>query len=602
MRSTAFKHGQNTTQHLDKKRAMNTFVRIIIFLFILSFIIPSLNIQAAEPGSIYVLYPSGGSWYNGDSITISWNSYNAGSSVNIELYSSGSYYSTIVSNTWNSDSGSYNNYYWTPSGIPSGSYYQIKITSAINSTIFDYGGYFSIIERSITVTSPKGGETLIGGEMHKITWDSQNIAGYVNIYLYKGDSLIQNLAYISNSYTRSFSWYIDTSLASGSSYRIRISASSYSDIYDYSNYFTIDQRTITVTSPQQDSNWYIGETYQITWQSHLAGDTVDIKLYEKTATDIYFTSSQRLSIASSTNNDGSYMWTVPSFLPPTTPYRILIVSTTYDHAEDMSDAFNVIERDIHVTSPLSGNTWFIGEQYNITWDSKNAGDLVSLEFFREGVMETYLAVNVTNNGSFLWSIPDSFPTGTTCMIKIQSTAHPSLSGISEYFSVERKSISVSIPDDEAEIWYKEEHHRIIWVSKGTNDTVKIELFLEGVSTRMISSNTSNNGEFLWPIPADLAVNSRYQIKITSLQDERIFGFTSGYIQIENTFLQQWSGTIILFIIVSISFSLFYLFIIKKWRERIAAEATETDLQLNTRWPVRLSEEEYERIWEKNRDE
>ena len=556
-----------------------------------------MHTSMAASGWIIVSSPSGGIWYNGDTLSISWTSFDAGSAVDIEIYAAGSYYSTIASDVYNSGS-----YQWSiPLTIPQGVSYQIKVTSSINSSISDYSTYFSIYERSITITSPTGGETIFGDDTYTIRWETKNLYDSVYLYLFKGDTSVSYLAYISSQYIKSFSWWLGDSLTPGSTYRIKIISSSHSEIFDYSDYFTIDQRTITITSPEQDSTWYLGETYQIAWQSHHAGDIVDIILNEDKGDNMVI---NRLTIASDTSNDESYLWTVPSSLPLSSAYYILIVSKSYHqitiNAYDKSEIFTIAERYIHVTSPASSETWFVGESYNITWAAKNAGDKVNIEFFRSGVMETLLAVNISNAGWYLWSIPEEFPIGTTCNIKIRSTKYSTLFGISAYFSVERKSISVS-PPTENEKWYKGEQYKIIWTSKGVTSPVKIELFLEGVSTRMISSNTSNTGEFLWTIPTDIIASSQYQIKITSLGDEQIYGFTQGYLPIENTFLQQWLGTIILLTGVSVAFAIIYVFIFKKWRDRIAAESTESESQLNKTWATRLSEEEYERIWENKRD-
>ena len=100
-----------------------------------------------EPGSpsITVTSPNGGEdWEPGTSHSITWNSANlSGNYVGIQLYSSGSYVSSISSST--TDDGSYT---WSISSSQTESdYYQVKIYSTSESSISDYSdSYFTIEE------------------------------------------------------------------------------------------------------------------------------------------------------------------------------------------------------------------------------------------------------------------------------------------------------------------------------------------------------------------------------------------------------------------------------------------------------------------------
>ena len=100
-----------------------------------------------EPGSpsITVTSPNGGEdWEPGTSHSITWNSSNlSGNYVGIQLYSSGSYVSSISSST--TDDGSYT---WSISSSQTESdYYKVKIYSTSESSISDYSdSYFTIEE------------------------------------------------------------------------------------------------------------------------------------------------------------------------------------------------------------------------------------------------------------------------------------------------------------------------------------------------------------------------------------------------------------------------------------------------------------------------
>jgi len=68
--------------------------------------------------------------------------------------------------------------------------------------------------------------------------------------------------------------------------------------------------TITVTQPNQNSDWEIGQSYLITWtKSGEMHNTVRIELYKGLQTLV-------LTITTSTPNDGSSQWQVPQTIDP----------------------------------------------------------------------------------------------------------------------------------------------------------------------------------------------------------------------------------------------------------------------------------------------
>ena len=194
----------------------------------------------ADPGWIDVSSPYWGeTWYKGQTYIIIWDSADAGSYVDIELYVEDYYYSTIVSSAYNDGS-----YYWTiPSGLSSSSYYEIKVTSTSDISTYDYSDdYFTILSISptIAVTSPNGDESWNSGTSHYITWNSANAGDYVDIELYESGyyySTIVSSAYNDGSYY----WTIPSGLSSSSYYEIKITSTSDSSIYDYSNYFSVTE-------------------------------------------------------------------------------------------------------------------------------------------------------------------------------------------------------------------------------------------------------------------------------------------------------------------------------------------------------------------------
>ena len=85
----------------------------------------------------------------------------------------------------------------------------------------------------ITVESPNGGESLSTGDIYNINWDS-NASSNVSIKLYINSTFNSNIT-TSTSNDGSYTWSIPNSISDGSNYKIKITSTSNSDVYDYSD-------------------------------------------------------------------------------------------------------------------------------------------------------------------------------------------------------------------------------------------------------------------------------------------------------------------------------------------------------------------------------
>ena len=88
--------------------------------------------------------------------------------------------------------------------------------------------------------------------------------------------------------------------------------------------------SITVISPNGGENWELGSTHPITWTSSNAGGIVKIELYKGTT---YYK-----TITSSTPNDGSFSWPIPSSYDAYNSYRIKITDTIDSSCHDYSNS------------------------------------------------------------------------------------------------------------------------------------------------------------------------------------------------------------------------------------------------------------------------
>jgi len=178
----------------------------------------------------------------------------------------------------------------------------------------------------ITLISPNGDEEWCAGTTETIIW-TQNFVGNATILLLKGDQLLLIIS-SSTAGDGEFDWSVPQ-FASGSDYKIKILSVSDGNIFDISDSsFSIIGGEITVISPNGGEVWYAGTTETIIWTSNCVGN-VSILLLKNDQLFFIFSSS--------TANDGSMTWTVPSGLTGS-GFKIRISSVDDGNIGDESDA------------------------------------------------------------------------------------------------------------------------------------------------------------------------------------------------------------------------------------------------------------------------
>ncbi len=281
--------------------------------------------------------------------------------------------------------------------------------------------------RTITVTTPDGGESWQVGSEHDITWTSSN-AGDNVILEYSSDSGSTWHSIIDSTLNDgSYSWTVPDD-PSGQCL-VRITSKMYGDVFDTSNAnFTIwKTRNIALTVPNGGQHWKVGENQLITWTSSDAGDYVKLEY----STD--GGNSWNL-IVNSTANDGSYSWTIPN--DPSEQCRVRITSVAHPEISDVSDTnFTIYTRSIKVSFPNGGEFWEVKSRHNIGWTGENIGNTVKIEYSSDGGMTWTSIVDSTgNDGLYFWTIPDD--TSMHCLVKVTSTTYPQISDTSDdYFAI-----------------------------------------------------------------------------------------------------------------------------------------------------------------------
>jgi hypothetical protein len=287
----------------------------------------NINTGCAAPASIVVSTPNGAeNWLVGDVNNITWTSASISENVKIQLNRSypSATWETLVASTGNTGS-----YPWTVTG-PVTSTARVRITGITQTTVGDTSNAnFTIGTRSITVTAPNGGETWLASTSYSITWTSANLSENVKIELnrsYPSATWETLIASTSNSGT--YSWTATAPVTSAA--RVRISGITHTAVADTSNAnFTIAQPGITVTSPNGNEVWILGENRAITWTSIGVIGNVYIDLNRAYPIGSWET------LTSGVANTGSFNWIVTA--PVATTARIRISKVGASSITDMSN-------------------------------------------------------------------------------------------------------------------------------------------------------------------------------------------------------------------------------------------------------------------------
>jgi len=481
----------------------------------------SVKSTLPEDSTNAIVQPNGGeSWSAGTGHLISWTNYITGGVIQLST-DGGAHYSTITG----ADSVSGSTWTWDiPSSQTPSDSCLIKITFKNDTTVFDVsdtlfsisssatGGAVTLIQPSDTATHwAKGTE-------HLISW-TDYLAEAVKLELFHADTLY---SLIDSSETgNSYGWTIPDTVLIDTNYKIRISSTVDTAIWDESdNSFSIDSTAIggaiTLIQPSDTAiHWAKSTDHLIYWTDNFA-EAVKVELLH--ADTLY-------SLITSSVTGNSYAWTISDTILLDTNYKIKVSSTVVPTINDQSD--NSFSIDSTVTGGIltliqpsdDGIQWVRGSDHLISWTS-NLAEAVKVELLNADTLYSILASSVTAN-SYAWTISDTVPLDTNYRIKVTSTVDTTISDNSDStFSVVAflpgGGITVIQPNDTGIQWTLNTTHLISWTDNLSED-VNIELVDTTNPSAPDTIATGVSGStYAWTIYDSIfSVGSTYRIRVSS---------------------------------------------------------------------------------------
>ncbi|MCP5046731.1 MAG: hypothetical protein GY940_06140 [bacterium] len=191
------------------------------------------------------------------------------------------------------------------------------------------------------------------------------------------------------------------------------------------------EKTVTVTSPNGGESLTGGTSHAITWTS--TGDVGNVKIEYSTNNGSSWT-----TITSSTANDGSYSWTVPSV--SSSNCRVRVEETDGNPSDTSNSVFSIVTvtptpATITVKSPKGGENWTTGSSHTIKWASTGNVGKVKIQLLKGGSTVLTIASSTGNDGSYNWTLPDNLSEGGNYKIKITDTTDGSVNDSGNNFTI-----------------------------------------------------------------------------------------------------------------------------------------------------------------------
>lgn len=468
---------------------------------------PAINDECDVPFKLIAPYitvttPNGGeTWKGCSSKTISWNS--GGTSGYFAIY-----YSTNNGQSWNYiSSSSSSSYTWNPViDIPSSSNCLIKVQDYNNASIKDSSDAILTLQKNndIIVLSPNGGESWEVGTTKTITWVSEPTTNQYRVYYSINNGNSWNTI-SSSTYSTSLNWTVPNNPNTTS--LVKVQDYSNNCIQDISNAtFTIapPQPYITIIYPNSNVTTYANNSITLQWISaYISSSFVKIE----------FTSDNGLTwqtVAEPTENDGSYVWTLPNINSLQCKFRI----SEYNNPAvfDISDvAFKIVPPFITVTSPNGNEQWKGCTSKSITWTSGGTSGSFAL-YYSTNNGNTWSYISSTSSNSYTWSQVADVTTSNNCLIKVQDNSNSNIKDSSDlvFTLIKNNDIIITSPNG-SESWEVGTSKTISWVSEPTSTRFYTYYSTNGGSSWNSINSYTYSTSVNWTIPNTPNTNSLVKV-------------------------------------------------------------------------------------------
>jgi hypothetical protein len=448
---------------------------------------PALTLAAPNGGETYTL---------GGPLTVRWSRTAAPGTVTVFLNRS------YPNNDWETLASSVgaDSFAWTASGGAS-SVCRVKIRLNSDTTISDLSAAnFSLVLRTLTLTTHNGGETLYTGSTSTVSFTRSNATGNATIQLNRDYPAGSWETLSSTVSTSSYNWNVSGSPSSAARLRIFLTSQSY--VGDTSNAnFAIAIPALVLTSPNGGEQWILATSHSISWTRAGVSENVRLELKRN------YPSGSWETIASSVAGS-AYVWTVSG--ATSTDARVRVVSTITSTLADTSDAsFSIIGPPLTLSSPNGGEIANIGFPFIVRWLRVNAPGEAQVELNRSWPSGSWELLGSATADSLVWSVTG--PASTAARVRIYLASAPVGDTSAANFTIQQPALALTSPVG-GERWATENSYSITWTRTGLSGGVRIELnsdYPAGAWVALASGQTGNS--YSWTISESPTESARIRV-------------------------------------------------------------------------------------------
>lgn len=357
------------------------------------------------------------------------------------------------------------------------------------------------------IKTPHGGEKFEVGSIAPLAWKTLGTVPQVRLE-FSGDDFAKDIRVISESTVNrgQFNWTVPDNLGAG--YRLRIL-----DVRDpEANVVSKGEFSIVgsfhLTVPAGGENVMVGTSLPISWKG--AGSIPYVRI---DYSEDHFKRSF-VTLAETAPNTGAFDWVVPNRVGQTFKIRI------WDPAQPetmfiMEKAARIIG-GFTLNAPNGGEVLFVGEPFEMTWQTHGSIPRVKLEFsgdhFNHDIQE--IADTYENLGRYKWNVPDTV--SGSYRIRISDPSDVTAYDLSNADFRIRSRLILKNPVG-GEGWAVGETKAIEWQTSGYVPEVALEYSTDGFkSSATIAANAPNTGRYEWTIPDHVSLH--VQIRVSDAKD------------------------------------------------------------------------------------
>lgn len=281
---------------------------------------------------------------------------------------------------------------------------------------------------TLTVTSPQGGDSWPGGTYQNVTWSSQGVEN-ISISYSSDNGATWTLATPSTpAFHGSYFWSVPPTPSA--QYQIRIADAVNDSVSALSGLFSV------YTAPTASTGAATNVTLNSATLNGLvnAGNGSTTVSFEYGTTDAYGSTLNALQSPVNGGTDTNVSADVTGLSEGTTyHYRVKAENGSgVAYGPDM--IFTTEKAELTLTAPSGGEQWQSGQNYDITWTSKNVKS-VDINFSTdEGASWSLIGSGISaKQGSYSWRVPEQL--SSSYRIRINDASNIQLSSASNSFTV-----------------------------------------------------------------------------------------------------------------------------------------------------------------------